>query len=699
VNSPTRSPDNRPGPGQGNSRPDGSLLNLVRRILRREDSTGLTGADSLKPAVSLRSSVIRRLEGLLTKGVPTSMGVLPIEGQASPTPARGEEAEKPGDSAAEPESTASKDSLGMPSEFMAMVRRLEGCFTQDLPTSTEAPIEAQESSTPGRGEVTEKSRDSASEPTTTVPKVGLDMPSEFMVMVRRLEGCSQNLPTNRELLPIEVQESSTSEHGEAAEEAGDSAAKPKTEPRDNVSMPSKFMAVRSARLAAKGAIARSQPVYREIETNLKNHTEEFERRQAPLPPAVESVSASLQQLQANADAAVATLSRKLDSEKQRFVAETQQQFEKLCASGRAFVDDTQKQLAATVQSSLDSLINAAIEKTRAELDASKQSLIEESQKQLASRSRASLEPLTKDLIEQVRAELTASRPVFIEDTQNQLAKLRQCSVLWLQSVVSASVKQVSADLMDAHKAFTDEAQKQLAGMTQASLEPLVKTTVEQGRKELSLMVNEFLANRIPQIEADLRTLVNRHSDGVQAQATGASTDTLRSAALHPVPSPGRGLEFTLAESVPPRRVDLRDVWAELASGLKIGVALGLMVLVMFAIYASSSPVVRLRTKPPAAFFEESPSWNAKQRAREDELARAYWDIAVRDIETKYGFGTTLPTDPPDSFEVEEKGALGTTPRVDSAARARYWEKLRDVWPRSDSWERTSDWNLHWIGSH
>jgi len=125
-------------------------------------------------------------------------------------------------------------------------------------------------------------------------------------------------------------------------------------------------------------------------------------------------------------------------------------------------------------------------------------------------------------------------------------------------------------------------------------------------------------------------------------------------------------------------------------------ALGVVVLLMLAIDLSDYRVIYLRENPPDAFFDESPRLTAKQNTREDQLARAYWDIALREIETKYGFGSTLPSDPPDSFQVTEKGPSGATLKVDAAARTRYWEKLRKVWPQSDSWERTSDWNLDWI---
>jgi hypothetical protein len=517
------------------------------------------------------------------------------------------------------------------------------------------------------------------------------MPSEFMAMVQRLEGrFTQEASTSRGGLPIPGQASSILV-GEEAEDPCPTA-EPKIEPEANLRMPPEFAAVLSLLPPANGAIPCSRPIHHEIEIDPKSRAVEVEPGPAPPSAPIEGVSAGPQQLQADA---VAEFRRKLDDEKQRFVAETQQQFEELRASGQAFVADAQKQLAATMQSSLDSLIDATIEKVRAELDASKHNLIEESQKLLASMSRPSLEPLTKDLIEQVRTKLVASRPVFIEDTQTELAKMTRFSLQYLQTLGKACLEQVNADLMDSRKTFIDKTQRELE-MTQALLESMLKSTIEQGRRELSFMVNEFFSSSMPQIEAELKTLMNRHSEDLQ---TITRTRTNARLAPLPPPLPEHRPESTSAETVPKHQNNVPHIWARIAWGVSLGLVLGVLVLAMLAIYVSSSPVVRLQAEPPAAFFDENPHWNAKQRVREDKLALAYWDVAVRDIETKYGFGTTLPTDPPDSFKVEEKGQTGTTLRVDSAARARYWEKLREVWPRPDSWERISDWNLDWIHNH
>jgi hypothetical protein len=286
---------------------------------------------------------------------------------------------------------------------------------------------------------------------------------------------------------------------------------------------------------------------------------------------------------------------------------------------------------------------------------------------------------------------------FIGATQDQLAKMTTAFLQEVQSLSRTSIEQADANLTASRKQFIDEASRQVAGLTQASLETAVKSSVEQGRKELSRMVDEFLVTGISQIEAEMRGLVNRHIDAVRTQVAHPQTaDVSRLSPVYRTSSQGDKIEFALAEGAPKRRTEIANVLAGLSSAMRLGLALGVVVLLMIAIYLSSSPVIHLRAKPPDAFFDESPRLTAKQNIREDQLARAYWDIALRDIETKYGFGSTLPTDPPDSFQVTEKGPSGATSKVDAAARTRYWDKLRKVWPQSDSWERTSDWNLDWI---
>jgi len=517
--------------------------------------------------------------------------------------------------------------------------------------------------------------------------------------------------------------------------------------KDDGAIGAQFTAIRALRAAAKEAVARFQDAYAEIENNLKERAEELERHRQEVLSTVASATASLrelqavaskdltvglqkasqlalvqfsQQLQERAETFTAGLNEKFNAEKESFTLEMQKQFEGLRAS-------IQRQLVVVTQSTFDSLTKDAVEKAGAELDTFERTFVDDIQKQLTSKSRSSLELLTEEwkngLIERLRAEIDASRLASIEQTHGELNKITRAYMQRIELLAGTRIEQTSTDLAAAQKQFIDDVQKRIPSMAQTSLEPYVQAAIMEGRKQLTQMVDAFLAKSVPEIEAELRKLVERgreslrqtavHPSDAYAQAPQLSQaapvyvpparsqapDLSRETSPRPGPPRTSTPEFTLGESATKRRrLESREVRAAVSWGLGIGLLLGVMALVLLGVYYSMSPVVRLRATPPTAFLDESPRWTLKQRAAQNQLARAYWDIAVREIGTKYSFGSQLPVDPPDNFKVEEKAGTGTASKVDAAARARYWEKLREVWPQPDSWERTSNWNLEWLSN-
>jgi hypothetical protein len=283
---------------------------------------------------------------------------------------------------------------------------------------------------------------------------------------------AQNVPTSIADRPVDGEELPASE---AAKGPRDPAAELKTEaPKDSPETHSEFMAVRCIRLAAKDAIEHSQAVYREIETKLEDQAQDLERRQAALSSAAESVSASLQQLQ------------------QKIAKDFADELEKVY---RALLTRLPRQLeehAGPAVAALNERLGA--EKQRPE--------------QPASVSGTSTESVTRDLNDQVRAEVTTSQHALIQETQSQLTEMTLLSLQRLQTLGRTCVEQVKADLTDSRKTFIDETQRQLADITEALLESLVKSSVQQGRRELSRMVNEFLVNGISRIEAELRRVID-----------------------------------------------------------------------------------------------------------------------------------------------------------------------------------------------
>jgi hypothetical protein len=112
-------------------------------------------------------------------------------------------------------------------------------------------------------------------------------------------------------------------------------------------------------------------------------------------------------------------------------------------------------------------------------------------------------------------------------------------------------------------------------------------------------------------------------------------------------------------------------------------------VICVAAYASFRSEFRLRSAMPAEFFDPSRVPAAK-RAAAERIAEAYWKCAVTQIQWRYGYAHRLPDDPPEEFSVTtaEAGSAANDP----ALRARYWQKVREVWVISSVWQKQYLWN-------
>jgi hypothetical protein len=105
--------------------------------------------------------------------------------------------------------------------------------------------------------------------------------------------------------------------------------------------------------------------------------------------------------------------------------------------------------------------------------------------------------------------------------------------------------------------------------------------------------------------------------------------------------------------------------------------------------------MQLQPEAPAEFIEQSPKWSAKRRAREEEVAQAYWRIAVVGLQERFPFGSELPAEPPAEFQVDKKYVPPGGAKAFSETRARYWEKVRSSWVQRESWVERHEWNTQW----
>lgn len=743
--------------------------NLMQRLLRRNGSTeiGLAGSRD-STASAPKHSVVERLEGFFVQDLPAEMGNFP----PPPEEPAARVADQPtirsaGDIKTLPKSDgfdANEENSGGVSSTYSAVRTIRTTAKEAIARSQEVYQEIEAKLKVWAQEL-EKNRELLSQTEAAAAVTLRELRTQATKDVAELleKGCQPAVERSVEQLQ-QRSEAATAALSSAAEAAAASL-------RDLREAMARSLAA-EADTVFQAALARSnEQLRRESEAVLAASSQLIQRQS-------EAVLAGLtQQLQQRTDSTAAGAQERLAAEKQRFLAEADAELQKLRASRDGLIDGARKQMAASVQPSLDALAKSELEKARGELEGLRANFVNESQSQVVSTFRSSIDLLTKDvttdLVERANADLAAARQVFVQDLQKRLDAMRQETIQRVQSQATETAERASVSLNASNQLLLEKAHAQVADVARDSfssmLESEIKGAIERGRQELGNMVDGFLAKAVPQIQVELEKLVSRQMDNVRTQpepqivarpappVSPVQTPQQRIPALHPtapqnplerpsapapapqfgvsqldpaaspaarfsapqidpmaittsqlarakmiepsrtaplpaapVPTP-RALEFRLAESAAKqRRIEVRDLKAGISSGLKLGLAIGAVALVVFGIYFFLSPAVRLKANPPAAFFDDNPAWSASQRARETQLARLYWRAAVTQIQPKYAFGSTLPENAPDEFAVPEIEPAGS---VDAAARARYWEKLRTVWPQPASWERLSKWDV------
>jgi hypothetical protein len=500
--------------------------------------------------------------------------------------------------------------------------------------------------------------------------------------------------------------------------------------KESLAMPTDATAVDSINLAAKEATAQLQATHQRMEASLKSLAEDFEKRQAELSSAFEKASGALQGVpQKITKKVVDELEKAAQDVWNRSARQLQQQADaaaavcnELRASRQGVIDETKKELASLAQVSLQSLTKATIDDGRTQLAQISQEQVRaarlNAETAMDSIHRAASEAVAK--FERSQQEMEESLKNCAEDCQKRLAELRSAmeepqrksdappegqpptdlesfrqevskqvaeeleriseevlnrSAKQLQEQAETTRAALGEQLGAAKQAFIEAMRKQLVTMTQTSLESLFKETTELSHSQLSRMLQEFVAKGVRELEAEQKELLKKQSQAIQKQFSALSQT---------YPGKPRG-ELTRGLSG--------------SAGLKVGLGLLIaMALILAGIHASRPAEMRLRAEPPAGFFEERPEWSAKQRAREEQLARAYWALALQGVQATYSFGMKLPDDPPAEFKVEEKSVSRSSLKVDPVVRTRYWEKLRRVWVKPEAWEKSPGWNRDWIRS-
>jgi hypothetical protein len=109
-------------------------------------------------------------------------------------------------------------------------------------------------------------------------------------------------------------------------------------------------------------------------------------------------------------------------------------------------------------------------------------------------------------------------------------------------------------------------------------------------------------------------------------------------------------------------------------------------------YASYQPKFRLSPDMPGEFLD-MPAGSPQRQAAEIKIAHAYWNSLIRDIQPKYGWGYSLPSDPPADFALTSAGP--GVAQEDPETRIRYWHKAQHVWYLPNAWKKGYEWDFHW----
>lgn len=122
------------------------------------------------------------------------------------------------------------------------------------------------------------------------------------------------------------------------------------------------------------------------------------------------------------------------------------------------------------------------------------------------------------------------------------------------------------------------------------------------------------------------------------------------------------------------------------------------------LYYSWRPAYQLRVDMPSQFVDVPAGASATQRAGEERLAHAYWDLARKAFRPRFTYGSALPDDPPPDFKLSLTTATApaartrtnvTAPEV-PGSQLRYWRKLQQLWLEPYAWDENRQWSTAWF---
>ncbi|HEV2495560.1 MAG TPA: hypothetical protein VG204_21080 [Terriglobia bacterium] len=384
--------------------------------------------------------------------------------------------------------------------------------------------------------------------------------------------------------------------------------------------------------------------------------------------------------------------------------------EKLRVAGSAVVGEAKNELASVTKTSLEAVTQATAKECHSQLDR----IFREQSERVsgaADTATASIKLAAEQGQSQlriVRQEMGGSFENSAHESEKRLAAQITRGAEALDHKSSTLLEEFEVRLGNSLRHVEEKAGKQLS----AALEKVAVKKSEDAARQFELHAAEAERKLKEGLTASGESVVEeaRRLGGITHNALESLTQTAAEECRRKLDefrsqtgSVRRQMDELSKKSTTMRQVEaapVRQPWRSRGSGFAATLVFLLaLVPAGIAVYLSTRPVLRLRAEPPAGFVDSNPKWTAKRAASEDQLGRAYWDVAVQNIQPMYHYGTSLPVSPPVAFQVDAETLAASGVKGDSAAaRTRYWQKLRDLWDQPATWEQSYGWNTDWINN-
>ena len=378
------------------------------------------------------------------------------------------------------------------------------------------------------------------------------------------------------------------------------------------------------------------------------------------------------QLAGVADAKLASLSEAARDESGQDIAqvirEQAQAAHAAADSGVETIRQAAAEAVAQLQGKLQEQAEAAVARVREEAQNSGL-LIEEGKRQLASLAEAKLATLS-----QATRDTSGQQMEQATQEQAQAAQAADAEVKSIQQATEAAMAHLQAEF-----------EKQTAAAVEKLREEAKNSgrVIEEGKRQVANLaeiklgsLGQATARAAAGFEAEQRRLKNQYETARKELETLLAR---RLATLKLTPY-GTRRHGTVA---------------------KLALAVGLFLAITvppFCVYISTPPPaqLRLQAERPPDYVDQNPNWNSKRRDREEEVAQAYWRVAVENLQGKYPFDSELPADPPSEFQVDSMYDPPGGAKALAETRNYYWERLRSCWLQREYWVEAPARNLTWI---